>query len=216
MYIIGLLDDQESELKKIRRTISPRNSSDISFVNYPIPNKETFVAIVNQIKDDILDEKIHSIIIDYQIFSEENFFDGAKIYQEISVSFPKFSTIILTQVIDTALKQTNIDSDKLYIKSDFFASGTDGSKRLVEKIFRNITIYLDEKHTLETKLCRLKTEISQTTNPTQEQKLIDDITCLEAKLDEYIPTGLSEIEKRLKLDDDMNKMFDLIAKAKEL
>ena len=71
MYIIGLIDDEESQLSKIRRTIktNAKEGEQYGFKSYLISDKVSDVVsdVFEEVINDIKDMKISSIIFDYKI-----------------------------------------------------------------------------------------------------------------------------------------------------
>ena len=73
MYIIGLIDDEESQLSKIRRTIktNAKEGEQYDFKSYLIPDKASDVVLMSH-QDSVY--IVHPIPVHYSTFPDIPFF----------------------------------------------------------------------------------------------------------------------------------------------
>ena len=104
MYIIGLIDDEESQLSKIRRTIktNAKKEEQYDFKSYLISDKASDVVsdVFEEVIDDIKNMKLSSLIVDYKIIVKTYKIKGTEIFKKIKEEVPKFPVIILTEVVE--------------------------------------------------------------------------------------------------------------------
>ncbi len=87
MYIIGLIDDEESQLSKIRRTIKTNAKKDeqYDFKSYLISDKASDVIsdVFEEVINDIKNLKLSSLIVDYKIIVKTYKIKGTEIFKKI-------------------------------------------------------------------------------------------------------------------------------------
>ncbi len=124
MYIIGLIDDEESQLSKIRRTIktNAKKEEQYDFKSYLISDKASDVVsdVFEEVIDDIKNMKLSSLIVDYKIIVKTYKIKGTEIFKKIKEEVPKFPVIILTEVVEESTEPDFVDADKVYKKKDFY------------------------------------------------------------------------------------------------
>ena len=185
-YIIGIIDDEQNAISKIRGIVKENKPEDIDveFKTYFLENEKgiSIKKLSKEILEDIKNNKINTLIIDQKIIINAGEVEGIKIFKSIKEEVDKFPVIMLTNVADECMKDDFIDPDKVYKKSDFFAIDEKESKELVKKIFINAKKYNDNRKKIETKIRALQNEISENGNNAE-------------KLSELKPTDYTQIEK---------------------
>lgn len=195
-YLIGIIDDEETSISKIRGIIKenkPRNI-EVDFKIYFLENEEgvSITKLSNEILNDIKQGNIVTLIIDQKIMGNTAEIEGTEIFKNIKEKVDKFPIIMLTNVPEECMENTFVDPDKVYKKSEFFAIDEEKSKEQVNKIFINAKKYIEIREQLETQLRILENEISQTGNNTE---IVNKILDNEEKLRELKPTDYTQIEK---------------------
>lgn len=208
MYIIGLIDDEETQLKKIRRTIKTnvKASEKYDFKSYLISDNASDVIseVFEQVISDIRESKLSSLIVDYKIIVKTTKIKGTDIFKRIKDEVPKFPIIILTEVVEESTEPEFIDADKVYKKKDFYKIESEYSKEKVFNIFDSMRKYHDQRDKLQLTIEDLKQKL---TDGSRGREVIGDILSLESQLDDFIPTEQSQIDKVF----DENKAKEIVA-----
>lgn len=195
-FIIGIIDDEETAISKIRGIIKenkPKNI-EVEFKIYVLENENgiSINKLSNDILKDISEEKISTLIIDQKIMGNAGEIEGAEIFKNIKQQVDKFPIIMLTNVAEECVENVYVDPDKVYRKSDFFSIDEEKSIEQVKKIFINARKYIETRKKIEAKLRVLESEISQTGN---DAEIVNEIIDNEEKLSELKPTDYTNIEK---------------------
>lgn len=208
MQIIGLIDDEESQLKKIRRTIKTNAKTDeqYEFKSYLISDNASDVVaeVFEQVISDIKDSKLSSLIVDYKIIVKTSKIKGTDIFKKIKEEVPKFPIIILTEVVEESTEPEFIDADKVYKKKDFYKLESEYSREKVFNIFDSMRKYNDQRDKLQLTIEDLKQKL---TTGSRGREVISDILTLESQLDDFIPTDQTQIDKIF----DKNKAKEIVA-----
>lgn len=195
-YIIGIIDDEQSAISKIRGIIKENKPADIEvdFKTYFLENEKgiSIKKLSKEILEDIKNNDINTLIIDQKIIVSVGEVEGIEIFKSIKDAVDKFPIIMLTNVADDCMKDDFVDPDKVYKKRDFFAIDDEKSKELVRKIFINAKKYNDSRTQIEAKLRVLQNEISENGN---NAEIVSEIIDNEEKLSELKPTDYTQIEK---------------------
>lgn len=212
-FIIGLVDDEDSQLQRIRRTIKTNAPKDVlyEFKNYELAG--TAESLTNYVFEEVIRDIesgcLSLLIIDYKIMIEVTKVEGTDIYQKIQKAVPQFPVIMLTDVIDDCVNHQFIDPDKVYKKSEFFKLEGDYSKEKTTNIFRNMERYSDIRSNLENRLHMLKTRL---VDEKGSQELYDELVQTEHELDEYKPLEETQMEKALD-SSKVKEIIELLAKT---
>ena len=108
--------------------------------------------IANAVINDIVNDKIQVLIVDYKIIVSTALVEGTEIFRRISETVPKFPIIILNNVPEDCYKKEFVDADKVYSKGRFFKLEENYSKEKTLNIFRNMDNYTAQRAKLSTKL----------------------------------------------------------------
>lgn len=217
---IGLIDDDEKDIRYIRRTIKIIAQQlgireKYSFKNYQLVDdeKKLINQVIEEVITDIKDYNITCLIIDYKIMIETVKMEGTDILQAIQECVPKFPVIILTGVVDESKEKDFVDADKVYTKKEFFKM-EEYSKEKVGNIFDSMRKYVKQRDVLSGKMREYQEKID---TDALSVEMLRDIDCIEQKLGEFMPveslqTDLILDEERLKdivkLIDKANRMCD--------
>lgn len=208
MYIIGLIDDEETQLKKIRRTIktNAKTNEQYDFKSYLISDNASDVIseIFEQVISDIRNSKLSSLIVDYKIIVKTSKIKGTDIFKRIKEEVPKFPIIILTEVVKESTEPEFIDADKVYKKKDFYMIESEYSKEKVFNIFDSMRKYNGQRDKLQLTIEDLKQKL---TDGSRGREVIGDILALESQLDDFVPTDQTQIDKIF----DENKAKEIVA-----
>lgn len=217
-YVIGIIDDEERAVNKIKVTIKenrPQNI-EVSFKEY-ILNEQENIKIENltkQILEDIQNNEIVTLIIDEKIIRNDTEVKGSKLFDEIKQKVEKFPMIILTNWDEDVEATYLIDPDKIYRKIDFFDLAKEKSKEQVKNIFINAKMYKDNREKLERKIQNLEEKISEQ-GTTEQVETISEISEHEEKLKQLKPTDYNQIEKYMK-PDEIKEVLDILKEANDL
>lgn len=216
MYIIGLIDDEPSQLVKIRRTIKSNAPKDVEFdfVAYPLADKSNLLVeqAFQSVMQDILNQKIACLIIDYKIMVKTTKVKGTDIFGRIKDVVPKFPIIMLTDVVEESIEPIFIDADKVYKKKEFFKLEEEYSKEKVTNIFDSMIKYVTKRDELQLTLQDLKQKMVQGKTIGEN---IGELLRIESELDEFYPMEQTQIDKVF----DTNKakeIVELIEKANSM
>lgn len=217
-YVIGIIDDEERAVNKIKVTIKenrPQNI-EVSFKEYILNEQENikFENLTKQILEDIQNNEIVTLIIDEKIIRNDTEVKGSKLFDEIKQKVEKFPMIILTNWDEDVEETYLIDPDKIYRKIDFFDLSKEKSKEQVKNIFINAKIYKDNREQLERKIQNLENKIS-TQGTTKQLETINEISEHEEKLKQLKPTDYNQIEKYMK-PDEIKEVLDILKEANDL
>lgn len=216
MYVIGLIDDEETQLSKIRRTIktNAKVSEPYEFKSYLIADKAVDVVsqVFEQVIQDIKQEKLSSLIVDYKIIVKTTKVKGTDIFRKIKEEVPKFPVIILTEVVEESTEPEFIDADKVYKKRDFYKLESEYSREKVFNIFDSMRKYDAQRDKLQLTIDGLKQKL---VDGSENQEVIGDILTLESQLNDFVPTEQSQIDKVFD-QEKAKKIVGLIEKANDL
>lgn len=216
MYTIGLIDDEENQLKTIRRTIKTNAGNDekYDFKTYLISDNATdFVEkVFEDVINDIREMKLSSLIVDYKLIVKTSKIKGTDIFKKIKDEVPKFPVIILTEVVEESTEPDFVDADKVYKKKDFYKIESEYSKEKVFNIFDSMRKYIGQRDKLQLTIDDLKQRLSK---GSLGREAIGNILALESQLDDFVPTEQSQIDKVFD-EKKAKEIVALIEKANEL
>lgn len=215
-YTIGLIDDNDGQLADIRATIKENKSRDVSidFKKYTIPtNSETAIdTLLKEIINDIKEECVQALIIDYKIVISTKNIDGTKIIKILKDNIPNFPVVVLTEIPDESRKKDYIDADKVYIKKNFLKLKDEYSKEKVNNIIDSIEKYVKQKDKLQTELDEAWKKESLKID---KSKAIQDIIEVEEMLSKYIPLEITQADRVINKDK-ISEIMTVIKQANDL
>lgn len=185
-YTIGLLDDNATDVRNIRISIKenwPDENSSPVFKEYEI---STIDAILNEIKTDIVNNKINCLVADYKLVSQTEIIKGDEIVKELEEVFQKFPFIILTVVSRDVFSNNIVDPDRVYDKKSFTNAKREEANTGVMKLYKKILRYLEERAGIEIEKRMVTNEIKGLKgdgldDPEREMELISRLWKLDFK-----------------------------------
>ena len=218
-FVIGIVDEDVEDIEDIERTIifnKPEAIAEeqIVFQKYDIPaDTDSIISTISdKITQDIICNKIQSIIVDYKIISNMECIEGTDIFRIINETAPKFPIIILTNLPQDCYAKEFVDADKIYSKGQFFKVGEAYSKEKTLNIFKNMENYSSLRAKLSTKL---NSCLSTLETQGYSQETLGEIIETEKLLDSYYPQQQSTIEKELNVAD-LKSAVDLIKEVNSI
>lgn len=218
-YVIGIIDEDDVDVDNIKRSIIINKPEDviednIAFLVYPLDGSAERIPekLEKQIIEDIIDESVSALIIDYKIVVSSTSIEGTEIFKKIVEQVPLFPVIILSNLPNDCYEKTFVDADKVYAKRYFFKIEEQYSKEKTLNIFRNMDHYTEQRAKLSTQLNEQLIELQKND---YNEELLKQIATTEDKLDKLAPQGKSTIEKKLNFSD-LKDAVKLLAKANEL
>lgn len=216
MYVIGLIDDEEDQLRAIRRTIKANivEEEACDFKSYSLSDESGKLVdeVYNNVMEDIINQKISCLIVDYKIMVKTTKIKGTDIFRKIKETVPKFPIIILTEVVEESIEPEFIDADKVYRKRDFLKLEDDYSKEKVSNIFDSMKKYIKQKDMLQVTLVGLKEKMVK--GETIEEN-IAEVLEVESQLDDFLPTNQTQIDKIFD-GNKVKEIIELIEKANSM
>lgn len=216
MYIIGLIDDEPSQLKTIRRTIKTNAPQNIEydFKNYTLSEESSKLVdeVFENVLSDIKNQFIACLIIDYKIMVKTTKIEGTDILGRIKEVVPKFPVIMLTDVVEESIEPDFIDADKVYKKRDFFKIEEIYSKEKTLNIFDSMKKYIKQRDALQLTLHNLQQKMIKGTSIEEN---IGAVLKIENELDDYFPLNQTQIDKVFDVSK-AKEIVNLIEKAKDM
>ena len=204
-YVIGIVDESQHDIEYIERTIiinKPEkiHDTDISFEEYKLEYdvKDLSNKIVASIINDIINDRIHAVIVDYKIIVSSTFVEGTEIFKKISETVPKFPLIILSNVTKDCYEKEFVDADKIYSKREFFKIQESYSQEKTLNIFRNMDNYIAQRSKLSVKLQEYLMKLE---NNGYSEEVLKSIVETETLLDAFCPQEQTMVEKSLDISD---------------
>ncbi len=217
MYTIGLIDDEEKQIRMIRRTIKTNaiSGEPYDFKSYIVSDNAVNIVkeVVEEVIQDIKALRLSCLIIDYKIILK-NFskVKGTDIFKKIKDEVPKFPVIILTEVVEESMEPEFIDADKVYKKKDFYKIESEYSKEKVFNIFDSMRKYTGQRDKIQVTIDELKKKL---TKGNLGHETIENILALESQLDDFVPIDQSQIDKVFD-ESKAKEIVALIEKANKL
>lgn len=200
-YKIGIIEDDLEELNSIKRTIYTHLSFDhtILYKDYNLDNNTiNYVDIIDEIKKDILEDKIMLLIIDNKLVIEGNRLKGTSIYEEVKKIASDFPIIIMTNYRDEAYDSDYVDPDKVYDKEKFFLNG-EYTKEKINSICLLIEKYSKLKKNIIAEKNRLIDEYEkEITNDGQDK--LNELLKVELEMKKYTPVETTYLEQLISPD----------------
>lgn len=207
MWTIGIIEDKESERNDIQVSIweGADNKERISFKIYELADKESLLA---EVMDDITDDRIHTLLVDYKIDIEKLVIDGGEIVKYLHDRVPDFPVIIMTNVLESK-ESPYIDSDKVYPKIKFFNTETEDSREMVQNILRNIRRYEGRRKELEG---QLDLQLERFRKDSSNGEIVENILKIENELSKFKEMNQTTIDQAF----DMQELKEVIRELQDI
>lgn len=202
MYKIGILEDREKEIDNVILVIMENSKlidnipeiTEESFVIYKVDDYEKVKEqITRAIENDIDENVIQGLIVDYKIDTKKDIFTGADVVRHIKDTMIEFPIVILTAAVDMSRTSVYVDPDKTYNKEIFFNVDNPESLELTKNIFRNMERYVQLREKLEVELDQELNKLGDEFSDSTLSKVIK----IENELSKYKKLEMTQIDKTL-------------------
>lgn len=213
MYQIGIIDDVKSERDDIQVSIldNVNAGTGVEFKEYVLEHK-TKDTLFNEIREDVSDEVIQALIVDYRLDTTEDIIKGWEIIEFTHNEFPEFPVIIMTNAPDESKESDHTDADKVYAKKVFLNPQSAETKELVKNIILNINRYAKRRKELEAKL---SVELQKLETDGENIEILENIINIEKELTKYKQMYQTTIDTELEMDD-LKEAFALLDKYENM
>lgn len=210
MWRIGIIDDGEGERADIQVAIfeNVEDRNEIEFKEYEIVNKKK-KDLFNEIIEDISEERIHTLIVDYKLDTSQIVIKGWEIVDFVHEHIPEFPVVILTNVPEDSKESIYIDADKVYPKKIFLNTKHSSTKDMVNNILSNIQKYLKRRKELEGNLA---IELDKLEKNSTDEDIIASVWKLEKALSKYTETQQTVLDEVL----DMAELKEVLKELKDI
>lgn len=207
MWRIGIIDDKEGERADIQVSIleNVEYRNEIQFKEYEIVKKAK-EKLFEEIIEDISEERIQTLIVDYKLDTSQVVIKGWEIVDFVHEHVPEFPVIIMTNVPEESKESIYIDADKVYPKITFLNTKLPATKEMVKNILSNIQKYVKRRKELEGSLA---VELDKLDQNSTDEEIIANVLELEKSLSKYTETQQTVLDEAL-------DMAELKAVLKEL
>ena len=198
MYRIGIIDDVKSERDDIQVSIldNVNVGTKIEFKEYVLEHK-TKDSLFNEIREDVSNEVIQALIVDFRLDTTEDIIKGWEIIEFTHNEFPEFPVVIMTNAPDESKESNHTDADKVYAKKVFLNPQSAETKELVKNILLNINRYDKKRKELEAKL---SVELQKLETEGENVEILENIINIEKELTKYKKMYQTTIDTELEMD----------------
>lgn len=213
MYQIGIIDDVKSERDDIQVSILDNVNPGVTvdFKEYVLEHK-TKEELFDEIRQDVSDEIIQALIVDFRLDTTEDVIKGWEIIEFTHEEFPEFPVVIMTNAPDESKESNHTDADKVYAKKVFLNPESEATKELVRNIFLNIIRYDKKRKELE---AQLAIELKKLEDDSDNIGTLESVINIERELSKYKQIYQTTIDTGLDLDD-LKEAFALLDKYENL
>ncbi|MCI8521493.1 MAG: hypothetical protein HFE50_08375 [Clostridia bacterium] len=218
-YAIGIIDEDDADIQYIERTIlinKPENIKDsqVEFATYYLKEcKEDFCSkIVLDAIEDIINEKIQLLIIDYKIMVNSDKLEGTEIFKKITEMVPKFPVVILSNLPQSCYEKEFVDADKVYSKKEFFKIDKEYSKQKTFNLFKNMDNYISQRAKISVQLSE---QLEKLKGDDYSEVNLKELMKTEDMLDKFYPQQKSTAERLLDISD-LRDAVNSLEKANKL
>lgn len=199
MYHIGIIDDAENERADIQVAILDHLGYDakIDFKEYVLKSR-TKEEIFKEIREDIEEENIHALIVDFKLDTTKDVIEGWEIIDFMHDETPEFPVVILTNAPDESKESRYTDADKVYNKKVFLDPSLPQTKEMVNNICLNMQKYVEHRSELEISLAIEQEKLGQNG---VDEALLKRVIEIEAELGRYKQMYTTALDTSLKMDD---------------
>lgn len=207
MYRIGIIDDVKNERDDIQVSILDNVDAEIEviFKEYVLEHK-TKDVLFNEIREDVSDGVIQTLIVDFRLDTTEDIIKGWEIIDFTHDEFPEFPVIIMTNAPEESKESNHVDADKVYAKKVFLNPQLNETKELVQNIILNINRYTKNRTDLEAKLA---IELKNLGINGENIETLEKIISIEKELTKYKQIYQTTLDTALEMDD-LKEAFKLL------
>lgn len=213
MYRIGIIDDVKNERDDIQVSIldNVNAGTEVCFKEYVLEHK-TKDLLFNEIREDVSEEVIQALIVDFRLDTTEDIIKGWEIIEFTHNEFPEFPVVIMTNAPDESKESNYTDADKVYAKKVFLNPQLDETKELVRNIILNINRYDKNRKELEAKLT---VELQKLENDGENIEILENIIAIEKELTKYKQMYQTTLDTALEMDN-LKEAFALLDKYENM
>lgn len=210
MWRIGIIDDKEGERADIQVSIleNVEHKNKIDFKEYEIVRKAK-EKLFEEIIEDISEERIHTLIVDYKLDTSQVVIKGWEIVDFVHEHIPEFPVIIMTNVPEESKESIYIDADKVYPKIIFLDTKLPATEEMVKNILSNIQKYVMRRKELEGSLAM---ELDKLDKNSTDEEIIANVLELEKSLSKYTETQQTVLDEAL----DMTELREVLKELKDI
>ena len=216
-YKIGLVEDDCTEASEIMLSLIENSQGELdkdSIKLYELKRDSGFKEqLLNTIKNDIVNNHIQCLIVDYKLDALYEILEGIDIVKHFHSVVPEFPVVILTNVPDKGKENDWADPDKVYSKKDFLNPDSEATKSMAYNIVRNIKRYSKKRAALENDRVTALSEISKTGY--YSESTYEELINAEKELAKYSPIELNAVDEEYNAAD-MNEAIKELKEIKEL
>ncbi len=210
MWRIGIIDDKEGERADIQVSIleNVEYRNEIQFKEYEIVKKAK-EKLFEEIIEDISEERIQTLIVDYKLDTSQVVIKGWEIVDFVHEHVPEFPVIIMTNVPEESKESIYIDADKVYPKITFLNTKLPATEEMVKNILSNIQKYVKRRKELEGSLA---VELDKLDQNSTDEEIIANVLELEKSLSKYTETQQTVLDEAL----DMAELKAVLQELKDI
>ena len=216
IFSIGMIEDDKAEASAIMLSLNENSDklNENSFKLYELkPNSNLREQLFQEIKQDIIENKVQCIMIDYKLDTLKEVLTGIEIVEYLHEEVPEFPVIILTNVPDKGKENDLADPDKVYTKQIFMQPNNPKTCEMVYHIERNMERYAKRRAELELEQERLLTQI--TGEEDSEDDIYGKLVDMERELSRYAPIEMNVVDETYNMEE-MDKAIVALEEYKKL
>lgn len=216
IFSIGMIEDDKAEASAIMLSLNENSDklNENSFKLYELkPNSNLREQLFQEIKQDIIENKVQCIMIDYKLDTLKEVLTGIEIVEYLHEEVPEFPVIILTNVPDKGKENDLADPDKVYTKQIFMQPNNPKTCEMVYHIERNMERYAKRRAELELEQERLLTQI--TGEEDSEDDIYGKLVDTERELSRYAPIEMNVVDETYNMGE-MDKAIVALQEYKKL
>lgn len=216
IFSIGMIEDDIAEASAIMLSLDVNSEqlNENSFKLYELEKSEGFrEQLFKCIKQDIIENKIQCIIVDYKLDTLKEVLEGIEVVNYLHEEVPEFPVVILTNVPDKGKENDDADPDKIYAKEVFMRPDDLGTLEMVYNIVRNMERYTKKRAELELKREQLLNQVVE--NAEIEDDVYGSLLNVERELAKYVPIEMNMLDETYDMKD-MEKALAALQEYKNL
>ena len=216
MFRIGMIEDDRAEASAIMLSLN-ENSDQLdenSFKLYELKKSpELRERLFQDIRQDIADNKVQCILVDYKLDTLKEVLEGMEIVEYLHEEVPEFPVVILTNVPEKGKENDKADPDKVYPKQTFMIPDDPQTKEMVYHIERNMERYTRKRAELELKQRHLLEQVAENTKT--EDEVYGELLDVERELLKYVPCKMNVLDETFDMEH-MDKALAALQEYKQL
>ena len=216
IFGIGMVEDDKAEASAIMLSLNVNSDqlNEESFKLYGLQKTaELRDQLFQEIRQDIVDNKVQCILVDYKLDTLKEVLEGIEIVEYLHEEVPEFPVVILTNVPDRGKENDGADPDKVYPKQTFMIPDNQNTKDMVYHIVRNMERYSKRRSELELRQRQLLDQVAEDADV--EDEVYGELLDVERELSKYVPMEMNVLDETYDVED-MNKALAALREYREL